>query len=183
MMDFGQQDNSKEAKKGKKNYKKIIILLAGILIITAIIAIYFLNRSNNPLPANIKQQINYKVVYPTSGTGKLTNNYSYEPQSQTLTFSANSNGNKIVFAEQPAPPSLGAGSQIYFPAIGLHPYAQFQSRLGPVALVKFYQSGSLKPAGESAVLASNGTLVIAHSAKNLTNEQWKSLITTLKITK
>jgi hypothetical protein len=65
----------------------------------------------------------------------------------------------------------------------IHPYAQFKSNLGQVALTKFWQSGNLKPEGQSAVLASNGTFLIAHSERNLTNTQWKGLFESLKITR
>jgi hypothetical protein len=41
----------------------------------------------------------------------------------------------------------------------------------------------LKPVGQSAVLASNNTFLIAHSEKNLTNAQWKDLFESLKTSK
>jgi hypothetical protein len=67
--------------------------------------------------------------------------------------------------------------------LGIHPYAQFKSNLGQVALTKFWQSGNLKPVGQSAVLAGSGTFLIAHSEKNLANNQWKELFNSIKITK
>jgi hypothetical protein len=58
--------------------------------------------------------------------------------------------------------------------LGIHPYAQFKTKLGQVALTNSGNPEILKPVGQSAVLASGGTFLIAHSEKNLTNNQWKN---------
>lgn len=92
-------------------------------------------------------------------------------------------GTNLVVSQQPAPESLGLNDQPYYPAIGIHPYAQFKTSLGTVALTKFWQSATLTPTGQSAILASQGTMLVAHSENSLTNQQWKSLFDSLKITK
>lgn len=185
MMDFGPRSEPEEPNRGiPKVKKRIIFYFIGGLVIVFILSVILTSNTGNPLPESIKSQISYKPVYPSSKTGTLDQKgYQYRSGQQTLSFSVNSNKNQISFSEQPAPDNLGAGDQVYFPAIGLHPYAQFQSKLGPVALVRFFQSGNLKPTGQSAVLVSHGTLVIAHSDKNMSNEQWKDLINSLKIAK
>src|SRR5206468_9340235 len=109
--------------------------------------------------------------------------YQYQAGQKALTFSLNKGGTNIVFSEQPAPSSVGNGSQVYYQALGLHPYAQFASKLGPVALAKFYNPGTLSYLGQTAVMAAAGTLVTAHPDKDLTNAQWKGLFDSLKITK
>jgi hypothetical protein len=137
---------------------------------------------NNPLPSEIKDQVSYKVIYP--GTGKINKaSYKYQSVDNTLVFNVNDGDNQVVFTQQPAPSNLGSDGQVYYPALGLHPYAQFKSSLGQVALAKFWQSGTLKPIGQSAVLASKGTLLIAHSEKDMSNSQWKAMFDSLKITK
>ncbi|MBX4197196.1 hypothetical protein KW801_01410 [Candidatus Saccharibacteria bacterium] len=191
MMDFGTKPEPMrpEIKTGsKKRFKKFkLAILLPIIVVLGGLAFYWLyikDQNANPLPDSLKNQISYKVVYPTSKTGTVDkDSYQYQVDQKTLTYSFNSAETKIVFIEQPAPASLGTGNQVYFPAIGVHPYAQFQSKLGPVALTKFYQSGSLKSAGQSAILVAEGTMVIAHPNQDLTNTQWKVLFDGLKIAK
>lgn len=174
-----------ERARAYQKYKKVLIgvCLVALFLVSAEL-LFFKFHLSNPLPDDIKQQITYKAVYPSAKTGSLNQpGYQYQAGQKTLTFTVHSAEADLAFTEQPAPSNLGSGNQIYFPAIGLHPYAQFQSKLGPVALAKFYQSGDLKPTGQSAVLVSQGTLVIIHSGKDLTNEQWKNLANSLNIGK
>lgn len=182
-MDFSPDKGPKLKLKSRLKIKKpfAVISAALFLIVVSVILISVLNQS--PLPADIKNQISYKAVYPSSSTGKLMSDYQYKSDENTLNFTVSNSNTNIVFAEQPAPESLGSGNQIYYQALGVHPYAQFNSKLGPVALVNFYQTGSLKPVGQTAILVADGTMVVAHSANNLTNEKWKQIINSLKISK
>lgn len=165
---------------GKKT--AVAILLALILI--GVGAYFYLKQNDkNPLPQSIKNQLNYKVIYP-SDTKKIdASSYSYQKDNKTLSFNVKRENNNIVFTEQSAPDALGDNTQAYYPALGIHPYAQFKVGLGSVALTKFWQSKTLKPEGQSGVLASGGTFLVAHSEKNLTNTEWKDLFESLKITK
>lgn len=156
-----------------------VILIGGILMVVRQV-----NDGPSPLPASIKDRVGFKAAYPPKHVASIdASTYKYQPDQKVLTFTSRFDGADITFSEQPAPPSLGSGTQVYYPALGIHPYAQFNTRLGPVALTKFWQSGSLKPAGQAAVLASDGTLIIAHSDQDLTNQQWQDLFDNLKITK
>ncbi len=183
-MDFGPKPEHEHSVKPKpKNKKPVSIASLTLLLIVGGILIFSLTNNKNPLPRDIKNQISYKAVYPTAKTGTVKSGYQYQANQKTLSFTVKSPNTKLVFTEQPAPQALGSGNQIYYQALGLHPYAQFQSKLGPVALVKYYQSGNLAPFGQSAVLVAHGTLIFIHSEKNLTNDQWKDLINSLNITK
>lgn len=167
------------------NLLKILTIGISVIVISAAgVLIYELLQPKNPVPTKIKKQISYKVIYPPSSTIVNPNSgYEYKTEDKTLTFSSKSSGATIVLVQQPAPDTLSANGQVYYPALGIHPYAQFQSKLGPVALTKFWKSSSLEPAGQSGVLATNGTLLIARSDKDLTNAQWKDFFDTLKITR
>jgi hypothetical protein len=180
MMDFGP-----EPKKGR-NHKKLFILSCAVLLPIAAIGLlfFFFPRNKDPLPTDIKAQVSFKVIYPSSKSGQLgAGGYQYQAGQKALTFSLNKSGTHIIFSEQSAPNSVGTGSQVYYQALGLHPYAQFVSKLGPVALAKFYNPGTLSFLGQTGVLAAGGTLVTAHPDKDLTNAQWKDLFDSLKITK
>ena len=168
------------AKPRPRKLRLRLILPATIIALAA--GVYLFKPNASPIPPAVKSQFSFKAIYPTAKAGKLdASGYTYSQADKTLSFNIVPSGNKIVFTEQSAPNSVSSGSQVYYPALGLHPYAQFQSKLGPVALAKFYVSGNLTPKGQSALLVAQGTLVIAHPDKNLTNARWKDLFDNLKI--
>jgi hypothetical protein len=165
--------------------KKIFLIFTLLLVLTASGIVAFLHfRSKNPLPGDLKQHVSFGVIYPASHSAQVDkNSFVYQSKQKVLSFNVNFASAKIAYSEQEAPSSLGSDTQAYYPALGIHPYAQFKSNIGQVALTKFWQSGNLKPTGQSAVLASDNTFLIAHSEKSLTNAQWKELFTSVKIAK
>ncbi len=155
-----------------------------MVLVVAGTTFYIANTNKNPLPTSIKNQVSFKIVYPAASLAKIDiNSYDYQAGNKVLTYKVDFAGSSIIITQQPAPDKLGVDTQAYYPAIGIHPYAQFNTKLGTVALTKFWQSSTLKPTGQSAILATNGTMVLAHSDKDLTDQQWKSLFDSLKITK
>ncbi|HEX4774700.1 MAG TPA: hypothetical protein VH234_04235 [Candidatus Saccharimonadales bacterium] len=170
-----------EIKLSKKWVSAALILIVTIGATASIL--YVKAAPKNPLPSNIKTQLAYQAIYPSKTSQIDSTSYNYQVDRKTLSFNVKAYNNQIVFTEEPAPDNLGSDGQIYYPAIGIHPYAQFQTKLGPVALAKFWQSSSLTPIGQSGILASQGTLLIAHSDNNLTNAEWKTLFDSLKITR
>jgi uncharacterized protein YxeA len=165
--------------------KKILAVIIVLLLCATVGLFFYLKQSSkNPLPDDLKTHVSFKVIYPSSRKAQIDkNSFVYQAKQKVLTFNVLFEGNKVEYSEQEAPAELGSETQAYYPALGIHPYAQFKSNLGQIALTKFWQSGNLKPVGQSAVIASEGTFLIAHSEKNLTNNQWKDLFKSLKITK
>lgn len=150
------------------------------------LALYFKNKNNNPLPSAIKNQLSFKALYPPSASSLIkidSASYNYQASDKVLTFTVNYAGSDVIFSQQPAPDSLGSGKDVYYQVLGIHPYAQFKTNLGLVALTKFFKTGDLKPSGQSGVLATEGTLLTANTTGNLTNEQWKDLFNSLSISK
>ncbi len=170
--------------------RKVKILLAiGLVLLSLGVAglvFYIKTASSNPVPTSIKNQVNFKIIYP-SASSKLVSydqsSYSFRTSQNVLSFKVKYNGNDFAFSEQPAPSALGAGDSVYFPALGIHPYAQFKTKLGLVALTRFWASGSLEPIGQSALITSKGTLLTIQSKDNLSNQEWKNLCDILKISK
>lgn len=168
------------------SFKMALVLMSlGAVILIVAIIFFFLNQSKNPIPASIQTKLGYKAIYPSPNSSyRSSSTYDYNPEDKSLTFSSKTlSGVSVTIVEQPAPDSLSAGGQVYYPAIGIHPYAQFQSKLGPVALTKFWQADTLSPQGQTAVLAVNGTLFLAHPDKDLTNAEWKDFFNNLTISK
>jgi hypothetical protein len=164
--------------------KAMLIALSIVVLIGAGTVFYIKQSSKTPLPSDIKEHVTFKVIYPSSHAARIDkNSFVYQSKQKVLTFNVSFASKKVAYSEQEVPQALGADTQAYYPVLGIHPYAQFKSSLGQVALTKFWQSSTLKPEGQSAVLASKGTFLIAHSEKNLTNSQWKELFQSVKITK
>jgi flagellar basal body-associated protein FliL len=182
MMDFGPTEGQAKKEKKKTGPSKWTVIFGAVvfLVVAAVLIVFLLGRDKNPIPPSVKSQLSFRPAYPSSSTSNSTN-FKYQADQKALIYNYNFNGTNIVFTEQSAPSTVGSGSQVYYQALGLHPYAQFVSKLGPVALVKFYNPGTLTPAGESGIMATSGTLVIAHADKDLTNEQWQALFNSLKI--
>lgn len=157
------------------------LLLGGLF---ALIFWFVFNKltDNNPLPASIQKQLEYPVAYPDADTIDLAT-VQYQSTEKTLSYVAKIEGEEVVVTQQPSAESLADGSQILFQALGLRPYAQFQSKHGPVALAKFYETATLAPKGQSAVLTFKKTLLVAtpKDNKELSNQQWKDFFDNLKV--
>ena len=163
----------------KKNIIKFIFIFLASL---AVVLIYLSQITPNPLPEAIRNQVTFRVFYPVSRLVKVdSSSYQYDADRKILTFTADFGGHSMSFNEQLTPDALGSDSQPYYQAIGIHLNAQFKVSLGQVALTKFWQSGTLTPNGQSALLSAKGTLLTVHYAKTLSNQDWKTLFETLKI--
>lgn len=166
------------------NRKKIIQSLFLIIVIGLATFGYLSQQPASPLPSKIKQVVNFKVIYPFTKLVKVDgNSYQYISDKNVLIFTATYNNHYLAFSEQPTPESLGSESQPYYQALGIHPYAQFEIAIGQVALTKFWQSDNLLPAGQSGILSSKGTFLTVRSNDSLSNQDWKNIFTSLKVTR
>lgn len=170
--------------------KKFFVLLTGVAVLCGLVLCAFLlfGSSKNPIPASIIQQAKFKTVYPADS--KIVKNgqsgYQYQSNEKSILFKVDYKNQPLIVTEQAAPASLANGTGVYFQSIGLHPIAQIQSKPGQVAVVNFYQSGTLEPVGQAGILVAGNTMVIARTVNNrakLTNEQWKSFFDGLKLAK
>ena len=159
-----------------------LVMAMVIIVVTPGIVFLVLKNRQNPIPTTIRQQASYKLLYPATHEAILpAESFKYQTDSNVLSYTAQYAGTNIAFSEQPTPDDLGSDTQDYYTKLNIHPYAQFKTNQGQVALAKFWQSGNLKPFGQSAFMVSDGTMLTAHSDKELTNQQWKSLFETIKI--
>lgn len=169
----------------KQHYRNKAIRSLFVLLTISLVAFGYLSQQpTNPLPTKIKQVVNFKVIYPYTKLVKVNGeSYQYISDKNVLIFTAIYNNHYLAFTEQPAPESLGSDSQPYYQALGIHPYAQFKINLGQVALTKFWQSGNLLPAGQSGLLSSKGTFLTVRTNDSLSNQDWKIIFSSLKVTR
>ena len=165
--------------------QKTIAILVLSLIAAGLALLFFQHHDISPIPPNIKKQLSFQAVYPASPASVAidSNSYNYQAESQALTFKVQFQTVDIILTEQPLPDNFAAGSQIYYQSLGLHPYAQFQAKVGPAALLKFYKSGSLEAQGQTAIMTANKTLILAHPSKDLTNDDWKVFLNSLRLSR
>lgn len=165
--------------------KKLVVIFLTIVILgAAAAALYFKNTESDPIPQEVRTKVSHSVIFPSTSKARIDDtSYTYLADQKVLKFNVQYSGKTVVFSQQPTPENIGSGEQAYYPALGIRPYAQFNSPLGPVALAKFWQSGTLEPAGQSAILVAGGTMLTAHSDKGLSNQEWKELFENLKISK
>ncbi len=169
----------------KKPRWKLWLVVVSIVAVVALVLVILVSSSGSPIPKSIAQQANFRTVYPSDG--KIvqggSNGYQYQSQQKAIVFKVNYQGATISVTEQTAPANLASGTGVYFSALGLHPVAQFDSKLGPVAILNFYKNKTLEPAGQSGLLVASKTMVIANpldAKTRLSNEQWKNFFDSLK---
>ncbi len=168
----------------KPNWKLWLIVF--LVVTAAALVLYILAASSgSPIPKTVSQQANFKTVYPSDDKivqgGK--SGYQFQSEQKAIVFKVNYQGAMMSVTEQTAPPNLASDTGVYFSALGLHPVAQFDSKLGPVAILNFYKNKTLEPAGQSGLLVANKTMVIANpidAKTRLSNEQWKNFFDSLK---
>lgn len=169
----------------KRPGNKIWYILATIFLATTLIALYLVFHNGSSLPPDVRSQLDFKSVYAPNSIVE-PDSFKYTAQGKTLTFNVSYQGTKLSFSEQPAPSNLANDTGGYFQSLGLHPVAQFISKIGSVAVVNFYTPKTYEPGGQAAVLVTSGTLVIATTVdkqQKLTNDQWKKLFDSLKISR
>lgn len=157
------------------------------LLVGLIIGFLWWRGAHKPrvVPPEVRPKISYRVLYPD------TKKYQINPTSwkvvdndknPTLSFEVNLNGNKVVFTEQKAPLAYVSDQAAYQRFVGtLRPQANFDTPNGNVSIVNFITAGDYKPAGKSAVLLSNKTLIIAHPDQPLDDTAWYDLMQSLKV--
>jgi hypothetical protein len=177
--------NVRFEKPSRRNITRALIVIG---LLAAIVLVIIYRPQSTPVPRAVAKQANFKIVYPSDL--KMVNDgkqgFSYQTGQKTLIFKANYQGTNLNVTEQMTPDSLANGSGVYFQSLGLHPVAQFNTDLGPVAVVNFYKTGTLEATGQSAILVADKTMVIANTADSngkLTNDQWKNFFEGLKQSK
>ncbi len=154
--------------------------LVAVLVILALVSVGLITSPTNPLPASLKSQVNFVVLYP-SNYRIDPSSWRYSASQQTLTFSVSNNGQTVVFTEQKTPLAFQNDLAAYSRFIGgLRPSANFNATLGKVSLVQFVTANDFQPQGQTGILNSKGTLVLAHPTHHLSDAQWLSLFNGLK---
>ncbi|HET7827277.1 MAG TPA: hypothetical protein VFK97_00220 [Candidatus Saccharimonadales bacterium] len=159
----------------------LIKLLVWALIIGCVIA-WWKWPAKNTIPADIRSQLNFHAVYPTKNYDP--NGFHYIASSHALWFSATESGIKVLVTEQSLPansgdnPAQDPGQMLN--QLGVRYFSQIQSKLGVISVAKFW-TRSYDPNGQTAILGTKGTLVLAHPVKDLSQNQWVQFFNSLRL--
>ena len=154
---------------------------AAIKVLVAVIVIlivFWLLRPKPLFPKSVLNQVSFIILYPAPSTGYkvVSSTVKYVSSAKGIEFEAQSKDNKLTITEQSTPDPFNDIPQ-YYPAFidKLNAYKSFDSPSGKVALTL---PKELK-GGQSAMLIGQGTLMFAHPAHNLTNDQWQRIFNNL----
>ncbi len=176
------------------NRRPLIIISATVLLLTGGWLSYNYWPRKSPLPAEVKRQLNFQVVSPTTGKADPAS-FNYQPAAGALFFKLSYQGKGLVVTEQAVPLAANKGVEDYAKALNIKPTNQFNSKLGPAAVADVYaeqhpmvnagagpQPVVAVPLGQAGILVTSGTLVIVRpdNGQKLTIDQWQKLFNSLK---
>src|SRR6266567_901950 len=116
-----------------------LILIVGVcLAVLAIAGLLILRPAfGSRIPAGIKRQVGFTVLYPIDRAVGL-DNWKYLHGQNSLSFTAHASNFSVIFTEQTVPLAFQDDVAAYNRFIGgLRPKASFKTSLGTVSLVNF----------------------------------------------
>ncbi|SRR6266540_4081408 len=148
---------------------------AGVLVVLGVLLVVILHRPASPLPAAISKQVRFAIYFPGKPWIVAPDEASY--QNGVLRFGSQQAGKQLVFTEQTTPPVFSEVPQ-YFPALlaKMNQYASFGSASGTVYLTK---PTELK-GGQTAVVENAGTLLFVRPGRDLSDNEWRQLFSTMR---
>jgi hypothetical protein len=163
-------------------YTKSILASTGFMLLGLMVILWLVfHPVHSPVPPNIKKEANFSIIYPDGYTIQPTS-WKYSGSSGSLAFSAQEDNATVAFTEQQVPLAFQNDVAAYNRFIGgLKPLAIFTAPLGTVSLVEFVTSGDFTPEGETGILNADGTFLLMHPNQQLTEDQWRSLSNSLRL--
>jgi hypothetical protein len=180
--------NSEKAKVNRQIWfllhKKVAIVTIVIVFMLTICAFLLKwqidKTSASPVPKSINSRLDFKVIYPHAFQIK-TDSWSYLESEKTLAFTVQDNKVDITFTQQKTPLAYQDDETAYNRFIGtLRPLANFKVPLGDVSIVSFVEQGSYNPVGRTGILNAQGTMLLVHPEKEISEDDWLRLFRSLK---
>ncbi len=168
-------------------HKTALLIAIPIVILGTALGLWMVLHKDppyvSPVPVSVSSQLDFVVIYP-KGRDIKEDSWEYITAEETLSYTVNIGDNPVVFTLQKVPLVYADDAAAYDRFIGsLKPSINFKVPLGTVSIVNFISAGDFKPEGKSGILKSNGTLLIAHPEKDLTDNQWQNLFKSLTLNK
>lgn len=164
---------------GPNGLRRRTIVVTGVFGIfiaaTVVGALYFGQRQ--PIPADIRAQVEFTVFLPTSGVTINAESYKFDSNQKVFSFTGRlATGQVITIAEQSTPDpfnDIPNYSKQFF--LTLSEYQAFDSLQGMVHLTH------PKDAGQAAVMNAKGTLLFARVAHDENKATWQRIFNSLTL--
>jgi hypothetical protein len=164
---------------GKNLYLMTAVLVLGLAVIFILV---FQHKDKYTIPANIRSQLDFPVLFLKNPTPKYaldisTIKYAAQPDSsKVFSFILLDQSNKVTISEQAYPEVL-----IYDKFTNsLNPYSEVGTLYGKVTLGRPKYAAGNQVAGFKYT---DSTLIFARPQKPLSDDQWRTLINSLDIEK
>jgi len=153
------------------------------LIIAILLTIHFWPAAPSPVPAAIKKQIEFSIIYPDPRQySNKPNQWSYDNKDSAVQFTVSKDKYNVVFTEEEVPLAYQNDVAAYNRFVGsLKPSANFNVPLGTASITNFVTAGDYEVVGKTGILNTHGTLLLAHPDTELTDDQWRSLFESLQV--
>jgi hypothetical protein len=130
------------------------------------------------IPQSVISEAPFAIFYPKPGGHIMLqkDSYKYSPSTKQLSFVATYEGHRVVYGEQPTPDQFNDIPE-YYPKLieKLNGYGTVENMLG-----KFNLTRPTEVKHQVAVAYIQGTLMFIQSDDDLSNDQWRRLLATMK---
>ncbi len=159
---------------------KTWIVSWAVIIGSVFMVVHFWPQGPSPVPSAIREQAKFSIMYPAGYT--YLNDWAYTDKDNSVQFTVKKDDYKVVFTEEKTPLEYQNDVAAYNRFIGsLRPRANFDVSLGTVSISNFVTAGDYQVVGETGILNSQGTFLLAHPDTHLTDDQWRALFESLKV--
>jgi hypothetical protein len=153
----------------------------GLLVIGIATYLWLTLSAASPVPPDIHRQLDFKVLYPASSSAKA-GSWNYSQDVRLLSFTVEEDGYTASITEQRTPLEYQDDPAAYNRFIGgLRPSATFKARLGEVSITRFVTEGKFEDVGETGILNAQGTLMQIHPSRELNDNEWRQLTSSLVV--
>ncbi len=163
--------------RGFRRGLSVALLLAAVGVA---ILVWHMKTSSSPIPASIKQQISFPVLYPQKNIPGLTpqrSSVAYDATNAGLSYTVLVSGKKVVVTEQAVPGIFSDAGVYSFKLSQAHDYANFSTAAGEVDLTKPDDLQGQTVAWDNT----KTTLILARAFQNLDTAEWKTLFNHLSL--
>lgn len=151
------------------------------IIVTALLVTHFWPQPPSPVPAYMKEQANFAIIYP-KGLTVDPKSWNYLRDEKSVQFTVKKGSANVVLTEQKTPLAYQTDVAAYNRFIGgLRPRANFDVPLGTVSITNFVTSGDYQVVGETGILNAKGTMLLAHPDRQMSDDDWQSFFQELQV--
>lgn len=152
-----------------------------VIILAIVLIVKFWPQGPSPVPLNIRTQAMFSIIYP-SGYNIEGKSWKYNGSQKSVEFVAQKDNYSVTFTEEKTPLEYQNDLAAYNRFIGsLRPRANFDVPFGAVSISNFVTAGDYQVVGETGILNTKGTLILAHPNMQITDDQWRGLFESLKV--